>query len=389
MKQKIKQVLFLIVFMTIIIFFVGIWNSPMEIIEVLCFLGVDYIVAFNIVKFIQDTEEIILIVIGLLSILFGLFLLFRYLLNYYLSRIFQLKAQQLLQNDTRKPILILRPFKKDNLKIFPLKYAGETHIDVESILVSRLNIHAPIIAIGKPNETLQPLGASRLYIDDSWQQKVTLLLEESLLIILMVDFTPGIKWEIESSLNKYKEKLIIIPKLHSLLINNIINLLDAIPHIIIDIILVKPLNFIFNKYWIKHIRRGYFYYNKWKKIFTPYSQSISHIDDTVSAIIFLENQYKTYHSENPKIVNQINSILQAINEKCDSISRNQQSNLNLKLLENTILDNQLNTYMDLNSMSFKQKIRFAWSKTNKRGLLKFIIKLLFIILLIWIISYLL
>ncbi len=52
------------------------------------------------------------------------------------------------------------------------------------------------IAFGRPGERLQPVGASRLYLEDSWQQEITRYMARARLVIVRPGSSPSIRWEV-------------------------------------------------------------------------------------------------------------------------------------------------------------------------------------------------
>jgi len=124
------------------------------------------------------------------------------------AKLKQLTADELLEKDTREPILLLRPFKKDDIDIreltgfakdnmfSPNYFINKSGLTFEEKIVETFNILSPIIAIGRPNEGVQPLGASRTYVPDSqWQDKVIELASKSSYILFIVDDSPSLRWE--------------------------------------------------------------------------------------------------------------------------------------------------------------------------------------------------
>lgn len=58
--------------------------------------------------------------------------------------------------------------------------------------------YGPVCAIGKPGEPSPPFGAARQYLDDaSWQGAVEQLAREAQAIVVVVDETSGVQWELE------------------------------------------------------------------------------------------------------------------------------------------------------------------------------------------------
>lgn len=56
------------------------------------------------------------------------------------------------------------------------------------------------IAFGKPNEWLQPIGASRVYERGDWERRVKDLMSQARVIIIRPGTTRSIRWEIEEAL---------------------------------------------------------------------------------------------------------------------------------------------------------------------------------------------
>lgn len=120
------------------------------------------------------------------------------------KRLFQPTAEELLGKDQRPPILYLRPFKQDESRINAPKpwlerlapsYRPEKTL--EESLVGFFGELGPVVAIGKPGEKVQPLGASRTYATNSeWQEKVRAMASKAALIVLVLGDTPGIDWEL-------------------------------------------------------------------------------------------------------------------------------------------------------------------------------------------------
>ena len=52
------------------------------------------------------------------------------------------------------------------------------------------------IAFGRPGEKLQPVGASRLYLEDGWQREVTRYMARARLVIVRPGSGPSIRWEV-------------------------------------------------------------------------------------------------------------------------------------------------------------------------------------------------
>jgi hypothetical protein len=113
--------------------------------------------------------------------------------------------------DGRAPILFLRSFKSEH-ETLPepagqLTYAffsyAERNKTVDEMLLEEGSGFGPVIAIGKPNEAVSPYGAARTYVDASiWQERVAQLAKDSQAIIVYVDNSEGLWWEIEHIIEK-------------------------------------------------------------------------------------------------------------------------------------------------------------------------------------------
>lgn len=116
-------------------------------------------------------------------------------------------AQTALKSDRRKPIIYLRSFREDISS--PLNPASRaTH---EEYLVSVLNEVGPVLAIGRPNERQAPPGAARSYArGGDWQGEVINLMKEAQFIVIHVDVTRGLRWEIATAVRLVKPERILL-----------------------------------------------------------------------------------------------------------------------------------------------------------------------------------
>lgn len=126
--------------------------------------------------------------------------------------------EQTVGNDKRLPILFLRSFHDDQVTLpkvpFFRKYwegiPEPQRLDHQ--LIENFNGFGPLIAIGKPGEKELPYGAARMYVEDkNWKETVVELAEKSLAIVVVVDSTVGLKWEIEKMLeSNFLEKTLFL-----------------------------------------------------------------------------------------------------------------------------------------------------------------------------------
>jgi hypothetical protein len=103
------------------------------------------------------------------------------------SRFLALTGQEALAADQRPPVVYLR------------SYASERKVSLsERALAKLLENVGPLLAIGRPDETVPSLGAARLYVPaDEWKQTITMLLERARLVVIVAGETPGLVWEMQ------------------------------------------------------------------------------------------------------------------------------------------------------------------------------------------------
>jgi hypothetical protein len=153
-----------------------------------------------------------------LSVFF--FLTFLFLLGLS-KRILQPDVKTLLKDDTRKHVLLLRPFTADETTISSSARYGRFY---EELLVNALSHIGPVIAVGRPGERLPPSGASRLYVpNEEWQGTVSHLMSSAGLVVLFLFAgTPkktgatstGFTWEIDQAIKilQPQQLLLMLPR---------------------------------------------------------------------------------------------------------------------------------------------------------------------------------
>lgn len=121
-------------------------------------------------------------------------------------------VSEALAADARPPILLLRSFRDDGREVGLLD-DDALPATLEDALVDRLSRRGPVISVGRPNESLPPLGASREYVTGDWQQRVRQLISEAAIVVAILDRTPGLLWEIEQifTLDRQDRLIIVAP----------------------------------------------------------------------------------------------------------------------------------------------------------------------------------
>jgi hypothetical protein len=117
-------------------------------------------------------------------------------------------ASDVLTADNRAPVLYLRSFRSDKdefggrwVRAGVSLMKGNASLGAgskEENLVELLQGIGPVVAVGKPGETFQTLGAARMYLrDDEWQAKVEELSSSAAMSVLRVGQTNGFWWEVD------------------------------------------------------------------------------------------------------------------------------------------------------------------------------------------------
>jgi len=117
-------------------------------------------------------------------------------------------ADALLAADARAPVLYLRSFLDDDItgagslgaRVWRSIRSYRHVVSVEQELARVLGRVGPVVAIGRPGESLPELGAARLYRrDDDWRATVSELMRRARLVVVRTGTTPGLQWEIEQA----------------------------------------------------------------------------------------------------------------------------------------------------------------------------------------------
>jgi hypothetical protein len=118
-----------------------------------------------------------------------------------------LRASELLSRDDRAPVLYLRSFKDDALRIWTDRAGRRTWLDrltaparerFEQVIAWHLWSYGPVVAISRPGSAGQPIGAAREELPaESWTRDIQEWLVAAQLIVMTVGRTEGVQWEVE------------------------------------------------------------------------------------------------------------------------------------------------------------------------------------------------
>ena len=104
--------------------------------------------------------------------------------------------------DPRAPIVLLRSFRDDDLKIMRERTnaKGETEttfVRLEEAIADQFEAFGPLVAIGRPGEKMPTLGAARNYHSDAeWKAAVQSWIDKAQILLLVPGLTPGLGWEL-------------------------------------------------------------------------------------------------------------------------------------------------------------------------------------------------
>jgi hypothetical protein len=115
-------------------------------------------------------------------------------------------SADLLASDERAPVLYLRSFSDDSVRIRTDRWVRRTWFDrlagpererFEQVVAWHLWSYGPVIAIRRPGGSRQPIGAAREELDpDEWTRQIDEWLVSARLVSMVLGRTVGLQWEI-------------------------------------------------------------------------------------------------------------------------------------------------------------------------------------------------
>ncbi|RAU20280.1 hypothetical protein CU669_19125 [Paramagnetospirillum kuznetsovii] len=124
-------------------------------------------------------------------------------------------ARTVLARDTRPPVLLLRSFIDDELRMDDSGFLDNFYRSdrtFEEVVTDQLWGFGPVIAIGRPSEEVPMSGAVREYVShDTWQQRVATLVDQAAMIVMILGPTPGFGWELQRMVQmKCLDKVVLV-----------------------------------------------------------------------------------------------------------------------------------------------------------------------------------
>jgi hypothetical protein len=149
---------------------------------------------------------------------FSIFIVSR-IYNRLLRVVWQSRARgaerEIMRSNSRRPVLYLRSFTLDEKlgrASWVERFLGTVPLaNAEQSITKLLRKRGPVIAIGRPGETLPQLGAARFYVTDAlWKSKVEDVARVAQLIVWATGLSEGLRWELDFLIrNVPPEKLVI------------------------------------------------------------------------------------------------------------------------------------------------------------------------------------
>jgi hypothetical protein len=129
-------------------------------------------------------------------------------------------TDQELRFDSRPHILYLRSFRDDARRLArlpriiyrPWRFLTDwLPPTAEQVVTEELSLHGPVLAIGRPGETLPPRGAAREYIShDKWQERATLLMQNARWVLFGIGTSDGLLWELKQVCDHVPPRKVIL-----------------------------------------------------------------------------------------------------------------------------------------------------------------------------------
>lgn len=186
----------------------NIWLSwivgPLFLFGVVSLTGLSFYFVSNSVRY-SFAVPLTLSLLYILLVASGLNTLLQNYLHFLRKRLAKTVDEILAEN--KAPVLYLRSFLDD-------KVAAKREVNLlteEEELNKAFELIGPMIAIGRPGETLPEVGAARAYFtDDQWQAAVYHYMDISCLVVLRAGLSKGLLWEIQNSIQQLSPSKLIL-----------------------------------------------------------------------------------------------------------------------------------------------------------------------------------
>lgn len=141
------------------------------------------------------------------------------------QRLAAVRAQTLMRTDPRPPVLYLRSFGDDRLRLRVATYGPAAFVErltprrlapFEQVIARHLAHVGPVIAVNRPGTRLAPMGAARETLSDAeWQRAIDGLIERASWIVVCAapqTVPPGFAWELgRLAGQRWRKTLFVLP----------------------------------------------------------------------------------------------------------------------------------------------------------------------------------
>lgn len=167
----------------------------------------------------RETGQAVVFLVGVGAMLLGSWLW------HLAQRLAAVRARTVLRRDPRPPVLYLRSFGDDRLRLRVATYGRAAFIErlttrrlapFEHVIARYLAQVGPVVAVNRPGTRLAPLGAARETLsDDAWRGAIDQLIERASLIVVGAApnvVPPGFEWELIRLAGRYwQSTLFVLP----------------------------------------------------------------------------------------------------------------------------------------------------------------------------------
>jgi hypothetical protein len=175
-------------------------------------------------KLTRNSDQTIVLTIGFVVAFPLLAVVAQLFSNAARSRV-QISARELIATDPRKPVLFLRAFVDDQVELPSASLGwlgsilslGRHRQSFDELLLEEGTLYGPVVALGNPSDKVPPYGAARGYYEHTdWKKAVSDLSRASSEIVVCIDDTESIWWEVEHifTMGHQGKTLFVLPPKH-------------------------------------------------------------------------------------------------------------------------------------------------------------------------------
>jgi hypothetical protein len=154
----------------------------------------------------EDDRNYKLIILAAIFIIVPLSIIAANLLLNSAQKAIRFSIEGITAADSRPPLLFLRAFRDDQVNLAAPRYMSLGRLfamamprqSLDHMLLTEGTLYGPMVALGNPRDAMPPYGVARGYFaNEYWQSAVMQLARSSLAVVICVDDTDAMWWEIE------------------------------------------------------------------------------------------------------------------------------------------------------------------------------------------------